>query len=404
MSEQALKGVKILDFSRVIAGPLMTKYLAEHGATVVRVESRNFQDQLRISSPYAGMKPGTNRSGYFAMWNPNKYSISLNLRKPGGLDIIKRLAKWCDVVVENFAPGVMDRMGLGYEQLKEINSSIIMVSSSNQGQTGPSSKFAGLGYTLTALSGYTALTSDKDRGTTTPFNGLTDLIAPAFGATALMAALEYRERTGKGQYLDLSQYECSLYLLSPVLLDYMMTGKELRGLGNRHANAVPHGAYPCKGLDSWCVIAVETEEEWRAFCNVVAQSELLRDELFGSLEKRKENEDQLDEIISEWTKNRTPVEVMTVLQEAGIASGAVQSPADLFDDPQLKHRNHFACLDHPEIGQMSYETSPFQLTLTPGKLDRPAPCLGQDNEIVCKQFLNMEEDEINMHIINGDLE
>lgn len=393
MEEQAFKGLKVLDFSRVIAGPLATEYLAQQGAVVVRAESTTSLDTLRISAPYKDGKVGIDRSGYFAAYNANKYSLSLNLRHPRAIEVVRRLVKWCDVVVENFKPGTMKKFGLAYPELRKIKPDIIMLSTSNQGQTGPQATTPGYGFTLCALTGLTNITGWNNREPCHPFGALSDFITPWLSLTALIAALEYRRRTGKGQFLDVSQYECGLFPLSPILLDYAVNGHEFSRQGNRCPDAAPHGDYPCRGDDSWCAIAVESEPEWLAFCKAIDKPELAADDRFCCLEKRKANEDELDNIVTDWTRQRTAKEVMEVLQQERIAAGVVQNAADLFDDPQLRHRKHFQVLEHPEIGQHSYEMPAFRLSQTPSRLRTAAPCLGQHNEYVCKELLGMSDDE-----------
>lgn len=393
MPEQAFDGLNVLDFTRVIAGPLLTQTLGIHGATVVRVESNRFLDRLRISAPYKDRKMGVNRSGYFSAFNANKYSITLDLNHPKAAEIVKRLVLWCDVVVENFVPGSMEKRGLDYDDLRKIKPDIIMLSTSNQGRGGPYSRWGGFGYTLMALTGVTNLTGWPDRVCSHPFGALSDMICPCLAGTALIGALEYRRRTGKGQHLDMSQYEGTLFYLSPIIAAYASNGVEFGRMGNRSPYAAPHGCYPCKGEDRWCVIAIESDEEWSAFCTIMGKPELANDARFFCLERRKENESEMDEIVTEWTRDKTAEEVMTVLQDAGIAAGAVQNPADIFEDSQLKHREHFQMLAHPEMGNHNYEMPPFRLSLTPAELTKPAPCLGQDNEYVCTKLLGIKDEE-----------
>ena len=392
-AHKVFEGLKVLDFGRIITGSLVSEYLAMHGATVVKVESFRVPDRLRFSTPYKDRRGGLNRSGYFSLYNANKFSLVLDLDHARAKDMVKRLVLWCDVLVENLAPGAMEKRGFGYEDVKRMKPDIIMLSASNMGRSGPFSSFRGFGYTLMALTGFTSLTGWPDRVPSHPFGALADFIAPCLATIVLIGALEYRRRTGKGQYLDVSQYECSLLLLSPVLLDYIINGRELSRKGNRCPHAAPHGAYPCKGEDRWCVIAVESEEEWLAFCNLIGKPEMARDARFCDLRRRKENETELDETIALWTKGKSAEEIMDMLQGAGLTAGVVQNPADIFQDPQLIFRNHFQMLEHPEMGYHNYEMPPFRLSSTPAKLNRPAPCIGQDNEYVCRQLLCMEDDE-----------
>ncbi|MDP2916823.1 MAG: CoA transferase [Dehalococcoidia bacterium] len=393
MAEQALKDLKVLDFSRVIAGPLLTQLLALHGATVVRIESNHFLDRLRISAPYAGKKMGLNRSGYFSLFNANKYSMTLNLNHRRAPELMKHLVGWCDVLVENFVPGAMEKRGFGYEDLRKIKPDLIMLSTSNQGRGGPLSRWGGYGYTLMALTGVTNLTGWEDRACSHPFGALSDMICPSLEATALLAAIEHRRRTGKGQHLDLSQFEATLFYLSPLLVDYITSGNEFTRMGNKSLCAAPHGCYPCKGEDRWCAITVENDEEWAVFCRVIGKPELVNDSRFSSFESRKANEPELNEIVSGWTRGKTDEEVMMTLQEAGIAAGVVQNPADIFKDPQLAHQGHFQMIEHPEMGYHSYEMPPFTLSATPARLNKPAPCLGQDNEYVCTKLLGLSDEE-----------
>ncbi|MDP2917847.1 MAG: CoA transferase [Dehalococcoidia bacterium] len=403
---KAFEGLKVLDFSRVIAAPLATEYLAQSGATVVKVESSESLDNLRISAPYRDNKLGVDRSGYFAAYNGGKYSLSLDLGHPGAKTVIERLVRWCDVVVENFRPGTTEKFGISYDELVKLKPDIIMLSTSNQGQTGPQAKTPGYGFTLCALSGLTSITGWSDRPQCHPFGALTDYMTPWLSLIALISAIEHRRQTGEGQFLDVSQYECGLYFLAPLLLDYAVNGHELTRQGNSSPHAAPHGAYPCRGdppQAGWCAISAGSEQEWVTFCRVIGKPELATDPRFCSLEKRKANEDELDAIVAEWTSRRTAKEVMETLQRAGIAAGVVQSAGDLFADPQLRHRQHFHVLEHPEIGAMSYEAPAFRLSETPLEIERPAPCLGQHNEYVCKELLGIPDDEFVRLLAEGVL-
>jgi crotonobetainyl-CoA:carnitine CoA-transferase CaiB-like acyl-CoA transferase len=391
-SRQVFEGLRILDFSRIIAGPLATEYFALHGATVVKVESEH-SPGLRTMLPYKDRKPGLNRSGYFANYNANKMSLALNIKHPRAKDIINRLVRWCDVIVENFAPGVMEKRGWSYYELRKIKPDLIMLSSSNQGQTGPHRSFTGFGYTLTALSGYTNITGWDDRPPSHPFGAVSDFLGAYLSVVALIAAIDYRKRTGKGHYLDISQYECGLYPLSPLLLDYFVNNQEFSRAGNRDPYAAPHGAYPCQGEDCWCAISVETEEEWESFCRVIGKPEMANDSRFCTLEKRLKNQEDLDALVADWSKNRPAEEIMRLLQQAGVSAGVIKNPAEIFEDPGLRGRGHFQKIEHPEIGCHSYQMPPFHLSLTPAQLKSPAPCLGEHTEYVCRELLGIPDDE-----------
>lgn len=404
MVQHVFSDIKVLDFTRVIAGPLATEYLAEYGATVIRVESSKSPDTIRVSAPYKDGKIGIDRSGYFASYNANKYSVSLNLEHPMSVNIVKRLVKWSDIVIENFSPKMARKLGITYEEFRKTKPDIIMLSSSSQGQTGPLSDVPGYGFSLCGLCGFTNLTGWRDREPCHPFGALTDFITPCINAISLIAALEHRRLTGNGQYIDVSQYESGLLFMMPQILDYIVNGHQLQRNGNRRPWCAPHGAYPCKGEDRWCAITVCNEQQWVSLCQVMGKPELATDMQFNSLDKRKANEDRLDDIISGWTSRLTAEEVMEALQKVGVPSGIVKTPVDIFEDPQLRYRQHFKMLEHPEIGYHSYEMSPFCLSATPASLQMPAPCLGQHNEYVYKELLEISEGEFAQLMAEGVFE
>lgn len=396
--------IKVLDFTRVIAGPLATEYLAEYGATVIRVESSKSPDTIRVSAPYKDGKMGIDRSGYFASYNANKYSVGLNLEHKMSLNIIKRLIKWSDIVIENFSPKMARKLGITYEAFRKIKPDIIMLSSSSQGQTGPLSDVPGYGFSLCGLCGFTNLTGWSDREPCHPFGALTDFITPCINTIGLIVALEHRRLTGEGQYIDVSQYESGLLFMLPQILDYIVNGHQLQRSGNRRSWCAPHGAYPCRGEDRWCAITICNEQQWASLCQTMGKPEMVTDKQFNSLEERKANEDKLDDIISGWTIGLTAEEVMEALQKIGVPSGIVKTPADLFEDRQLRYRQHFKMLEHPEIGTHSYEMPPFRLSKTPASLRIPAPCLGQHNEYVYKELLEISEDEFAQLMAEGVFE
>lgn len=392
-NRQALGGLKILDFSWVIAGPLATKYLGDHGATVIRVESKQRLDILRPYPPYPDGIPGINRSGSFTTQNSSKYGIALNLNCPEGRELAKRLVAWSDIVVENFLPGQMERWGLAYENLKEVKPEIIMIRASMQGQTGPYARQPGFGTMLQGSSGFTHFVSWPDRaptGSTTPW---TDYSGAWIVVIAIMSALDYRRRTARGQCIDISQLEAAIPWISSAILDYTANGRVQSAIGNRHPYASPHGAYRCKGEDRWCVIAVFTDEEWEAFYRVTGNEQWVQDLKFATLLARKKNEDYLDYLIEQWTVQYSPEEVMALMQNAGVAAGIIEDGRDLHLDPQLKHRDHFWMLDHPEMGITAYDSPSFRMSKTPAKLKMSAPCVGQHTEYICREIIGMQDDE-----------
>jgi len=393
MVKQSLEGVKVADFCWVGVGPIMAKYLADHGATVIHIESAARPDTLRVTAPFKDNIAGVNRAPYHASFNNNKYGVTLNLNHPRAKEIVERIIKWADIVGESFTPGTTEKWGLNYEDVKRIKPDIIMYSAANLGQTGPYSRQRGFGTHLVALSGFTYLTGWADRVPTPPYGAYTDVIAPRFGVAALVAALDYHRKTGEGQYLDLAQYEAGIQFLTPAILDYQASGRVAGRMGNACPYAAPYGIYPCKGNDCWCAIAVFTSQEWRAFCQVMRNPEWTKDARFTSLLARKQNEDELDRLVGKWTIGFTAEEVMITLQKTGVAAGAVRTTAEIQEDPQLKHRHHYWALEHPEIGWHHYDSPSFKLSKTPCELKMPGPCLGQHNEYVYTKILGLPDGE-----------
>ncbi|MFQ5826279.1 MAG: CaiB/BaiF CoA transferase family protein, partial [Dehalococcoidia bacterium] len=277
MAKEAFTGIKVADFSWNAVGPIMGSYLAKHGATVVKVESIHRLDSMRTSPPFLGGKVDPDLSACFPYLNHGKYGVTLDLRHPRAREVARRLAAWADIMLDAFTPGTMKKWGLSYEEVREINPGIIYLSTCNQGQTGPHARQPGFGTQLTALSGITHITGWPDRWPAFPFAAHTDFVSLRFGFAALIAALEYRERTGKGQYLDLSQHEASLHLMAPAILDYEVNGRVASRMGNRSPSATPHGVFPCRGDDRWCALTVGSDEEWQAFCRALGEPEWSQD-------------------------------------------------------------------------------------------------------------------------------
>lgn len=386
-------GIKVLEFAWILAGPLTSGYLAAHGATIVKIESMSQPDMLRTSPPFKDGIPGINRSAGFGGINANKYSMALDLNHPKSKDIVKRLVEWADVVSENYAPGRMEKWGLGYNDLKRIKPEIIMVRNSNQGQTGPHASRRGFGILLTSQIGFNSVTGWPDRGPNTSYIGYTDFIAPRFAATMLIAALLQKKKTGRGQCIDVSQAEASLQFMLPVFLDYMVNNRKEGRLGNSSPSKAPHAAYQCKGQDRWCAISVSTDAEWTALCQVMGNPEWSKNSKFDSLLSRKQNEDELNRLINDWTIKFDAYDIMKMLQEAGVSAGVVQNGKDLFEDPQLKSRNHTWNMQHDELGDYPFSALSIKLSKTPQEARMPAPCLGQHTQYVCQEFLGMSDEE-----------
>lgn len=396
----ALQGIKVADFAWVAVGPITTKYLADHGATVIHIESHTRIETLRTASPFKDDIPGVDRSGFFANYNSSKYGLSLNLDKPKGREIALKLIMWADVVAESFSPKAMRRWGLDYESVSKMKPDIIYLSTCQQGQSGPHAMFPGYGQLATAVAGGYHLSGWPDRGPAPPQGAYTDFINPRFGVTTIMAALDYRRRTGKGVHLDQSQFETALHFFAPPIMDYSVNKRIMNRNGNRVPDAAPHGAYPCKGEDRWCAIAVSNDEEWQAFCHVIGEAEWTADPRFAHLPVRKENADELDKLVAGWTINHEAEQIEKLMQDAGIPASVVENSRDLFEDTQLKHRGHFRWLEHKVMGQCAYDGPSFRLSKTPD-CQSAAPALGQHNEYVYQEILGLSDNEIAELLIEG---
>lgn len=390
-----LEGLKVLDFCWVAAGPMITKYLAEYGATVVRVESSKRPEPLRSAAPFKNGVVGINRSGYFANYNVDKYGVSIDMRHPKAKDLVLRAASWADLVTESFTPGTMERWGLGYEDIKSVNPEIILFSTSMFGRGGPMERQPGFGPVLTSLAGLTHITGWPDRDPVNPHGAYTDFIVPKFAVAAIVSGLDYRRRTGRGMHLDMSQLEASIHFSAPFLLDCDVNNREQGRQGNRDPGAAPHGAYPCLGDDRWIAIACVSDQQWQAIQKQVAPdgSGWPYEQRFATFRGRKAEEDDLDMLMSQWTATWEPRNLMEALQKLGVPAGIVNDTSDLFQDPQLKHQRHFQYLEHPELGTYATDSSEFSLSLTPGRLERAAPLMGQHTEEVLTKFWGFSQEE-----------
>lgn len=404
MNIEVFQGLKVLDFSWAIAAPWMVKYLSDHGATVVHVESESHPDIIRSSPPFKDSKPGINNSVYWLNYNCNKYGLKLNMKHRSSREIITKLISWADVIVENFTPGVMRRWEFSYEEIKEIKPEIIMISQSQFGQTGPLAAMPGTGVQLTAYTGFNHLTGWEDREPSILYGGYTDCSAARYGAVAVIGALIFRRRSGKGIYIDLSQYESGLHLLSPALMDYQVNGRIAMRNGNRHFFSAPHGVYECCGDNDWIAISVFTDVEWKGLCSAMGFPQWSKESRFSTFLKRKQNEAELDHLLSEWTSTLTAKEVMFKLQEVGVPSGVVQKGEDLYSDPQLKFHNYFWEVDHPIMGRHLLESQAFKLSKTPCKLRMPAPRMGEHTEYICREILNLSNEEFVELLADGVFE
>lgn len=394
MAGRPFEGINILDFTWTATGPGTLNPLAFYGATIIKVESRARYDALRSLGPFKDGIPEMEHSYAFAYSQAGKrYNITLNLSTPKGMELIKKLIKWADIVADSYSTGTMERWGLDYEGVRKIKPDIIMMRTCMHGHTGPLSAQHGQGFILTALSGVDALISWPDRAPSGAYGPFTDYIAPQFNTIALIAALDYRRRTGKGQYIDQSQHEACMDVISPLILDYTVNGRDIAPQGNRLSYAAPHGIYKCKGDDRWCAIAVFTDEEWASFCKVILKPALAKDPKYATLLKRKENEDTLDKLVEAWTTKHPPEEVMKLLQEAGVAAGLVSNAKDMAEDPQMKHYNFFVEREHPVQKKIPFYHGPgFRMSEDTYEVGR-SNLLGEHNDYVFTQILGLSDEE-----------
>lgn len=402
--ELPLTGVKVLDFMWAIAGPGSTRMLADYGATVVRVETSHRFDACRTVGPFQNGRPGAESSGLFYNMNAGKHPFSVDLSKPEGREVILDLVRWADVVTESFSPKAMQAWGFDYDSLRKVKPNIIMLSTCLMGQTGPMAKFAGFGNLAAAIVGFTNLAGWPDRPPAGPFGAYTDYIAPWFNASAILAALEYRNRTGQGQLIDLSQGEAALHFLAPALLDTRVNQRKQERDGNHDLNYAPHGVYPTTGTDCWIAIAVTTDDQWRGLCTVMGRTDLVTDTRFATTAARLAHQHELDEPITAWTKEQDKFALEAALQAAGVPATAVRTMKELAADPQLVHRQHFVQLDHPKFGKTTVEGSRFRLSRTPARIEGEAPTLGRDNQYVLETLLGYSEERITEIVALGVLE
>jgi crotonobetainyl-CoA:carnitine CoA-transferase CaiB-like acyl-CoA transferase len=399
----ALDGLKVLDFTWAYAGPAATRYLADYGATVVRVESAKKLDALRTVGPFKDGHAGVERSGGYINANVGKYGLSLNLSTSEAREVAMRLVRWADIVIENFSPKVMRAWGMGYESLREIKPDVIMLSSCLNGQTGPQAMLAGYGTMGASIAGLGELTGWPDRPPAAPYAAYTDYTSPKFTVAVLLAAVDHKRRTGQGKYIDLSQAECSIHTIGRAILDYTVNGRVQTRMGNALGEYAPSGVYPCAGTDRWVAIAAPTEDAWRALCSA-ANHGWAADRRFMTAAARRENREALDAAIGAWTSAFEPGALEELLQGVGVPVHRVSTCADVFADAQLKDRAHIIDLEHPRLGPVPIETSRMRFTRTPATVTWPGPGIGEHNDHVLREILGMSDEEITELVTDGAVE
>ncbi len=399
IGDGAWAGTRILELGSGAAGPIATRYFAEHGAMVVRIESSSRPDFLRVYGLRPGNPCGLDGAELFDSLNPQKLSVTMNLKHDDGVRLFRRLVSWADAVAENFAPRALRRLGLSYEELAVEKPDLVMVSSCIMGQTGPHRDYPGFGGQGSALAGYNFLTGWPDREPVGPFGTITDSLSPRFTATALAAGLLYRWRTGKGVHLDLSQVECAIYTLAPWMLDYDVNGRTGQRMGNRSERYVPHGVFPTLGEDRWVAIACTDDDMWSRLADALGISAEGRDHVEGRLA----DVDEIEECIAAYTSGLTADEVARALQDIGVEAVPVADLIDARSDPSLLHRGHFVDLVHPCMGPSTYERNGFRLADTRAGFDSPSPLLGQHTNDVLSHVLGVTEAELEQLRSDGAL-
>lgn len=395
-----LDGIRICDLSWVAAAPITTKFLAYWGAEVVRVESSLRPCLLRQALGHRDGIPEQENGITWHAVNANKLGIALNMATDEAREVVRDLVAVSDIVLESFTPGAMARWGLGYEDLRSIKPDIVMASSCVMGQTGPMRSFAGFGNLAASVAGFFDICGWPDRLPAGPYMAYTDYTSPRFTAMALLSALDHRRRTGEGQYLDFSQMESAVHLLTPALLDYQRTGEMATRRGNADSEMCPHSVYPGCAPDSWIAIAVENDEQWRSLA-----TEMRRGDLAGlNLAERQAREVELDDLIGAWTAPQHPAGLQVRLQTHGIAAHQVANAADCLNDPQLVHRNHFTWVPHPEARQVMVDGMPYTLSRSPGGFEWGGPSYGQHTMEVLEGILGYDGDRIAELAIAGALE
>jgi benzylsuccinate CoA-transferase BbsF subunit len=399
-SDYPFEGVKVLDLTWVIAGPASVRYLSDHGATVIKVESELRPDGLRLLGPVKG-EPGWNRSHFYGEFNAGKLCVQLQLKEPKALEILKQLIQWADVLVENWAPGATARLGIDYQSCTRLNPDLIMLSTSLLGQYGPMASVAGYGYHAAAMAGFYEVTGWPDMFPHGPWLAYTDVIAPHFIVASIGAALDHRRRTGSGQHIDAAQFEMALQFLAPEILDAQANGYVATRMGNRKRDAAPQGIYPCAGRDQWCAVAIDTDAQWQALKTALENPAWAATAELDTVEGRITAHDAIDARLGDWTRSRTPAEVMDMLTALGIPAGALQRSEDLAKDPQYIHRSFYHYLDHPHMGKVPYAGNQFRIPGYAGGPSRPAPLLGEHNHHVFGEILGMSASEIDALIDAG---
>ena len=388
---KALAGIRVVELGWAAAGPLVGTYLASHGADVIHLESSTALDPFRSTyPPFKDNQPGPDRAAMFSFYNAGKRGVTLDLKRPEAIDLALRLIDTADVVIESFPAGTLERRGLGVETMRARNADLIVLSSCNQGQTGPHAQHPGYGSQLTALAGFTQLLGDPEKTPVILYGPYIDYIAVGYGVIAILAALDRRARTGEGCVIDLSQYEAGLQFMAPALLEHDANETIPTRAANRDRLAVPHGVYPASEPDAWVALSVWDDDEWVRLREALGDPEWARDTSLATAEGRRTREAWLDERIAEWSRRQPRASAVSRLRSRGLRASAVESIGELFNDPQLAERRAWRTARHPVIGDVRLMAPPFLLSDSEQGPDRPGPTLGQHTEEVIRGIVGVD--------------
>ncbi|SDY76541.1 CoA:oxalate CoA-transferase [Proteiniborus ethanoligenes] len=383
----ALDNIKVLDLTRVLAGPYATMILGDLGADIIKIEMPGTGDDSRAFGPYV-----KDESAYFMSLNRNKRSITLNLKSEKGKETFLEMVKKADVVVENFRPGTMEKLGLGYDYLSQVNPKIIYAASSGFGHTGPYSQRAAYDSVVQAMGGIMSITGEKGGKPVRVGSSIADINSGLFTAIGILAALNNRHETGKGQKVDVAMLDSLVAILENAVARYVVTGEAPKPGGNRHPSIVPFEPFDTKNGE--VVVAAGNDVLWAKFCEVLGKEELINDERFATNPLRNENYDQLRPLIAEPMKEKTTEEWLEILDKAGVPNGPINTIDKVLQDPQVIAREMIVEVEHPVAGNLKMPGVPIKLSDTPGSVRTPAPLLGQHTEEILKELLGYDDEKI----------
>lgn len=389
-----LHGYRVLDFGWVLAGAIPGMVLADMGAEVIKVESRQRLDYMRLGRPIIGTKPDPEQHPMFHNVNRSKLGIALNTGHPEAVELARRLAGHCDVVIENFSPGVMHRLGLGYETLRQIKPDIIMASISSNGQTGPLRDLRAYAPSVGALAGLDSTIGYEGERLLGMKHAYADICGALHAIFAITAALYRRRRNGKGQYIDVSMLRATAATMGAGLMEYVMTGRVMRPKGNHDPVMAPYGNYPCQGDDRWVSIAVRTEDEWQGLKRAMGEPGWTDKPFFSSRYARLEHRRELDQHLSAWTMLRPAEENMELLQAHGVAAIPVMGAEERLFNAHFRDRELYQDIDHPALGTEPIFNLMWKLSRTPPAIQRHAPLMGEHNHQVFGGILGLPDAEI----------